>query len=438
MKSHFQHIMNGFMIIGVMIHVSFSHGIVYASPIEKVLSINIHDFYFNQEVDSKFTTGSTMGTDVIGNTISTCNIPVSGKLGHVLNDVAGGFRINDSTLNLTFDFGLFYLVGISGEVYTSSTGRRLRVNGTNIGDPIFSTITNVPQSFQRINLLNPLRGEVAIQASASIGLTEMMLYYTETDPSLSPSSHQQSSLSSLISTDETLYTYEGYYASLQGVKDAEIKATLTTRLRSILNVNNLLPTNITYGNARYDIPLFDADPSQASNVLLVYSQLSVNGTWDNGVTWNREHVFPQSLMGVTTVNSDRHKGADYHNLKPESPSVNSSRGNKYFAETTTTTSYAPPESVRGDVARILFYMVTMWPELSLVDITSGDPQLYQMAQLSLLVKWHHEDPVDSFEVNRNNIIYGLQGNRNPYIDHDELVCRVWQNTNVQTQSYCTA
>jgi endonuclease I len=144
-------------------------------------------------------------------------------------------------------------------------------------------------------------------------------------------------------------------------------------------------------------------------------------------------------MGVgKTENNHRHKGADYHNLKPESPSVNSSRGNKYFAESTTTTSYAPPTSVRGDIARILFYMVTMWPELSLVDVVSGDPAIYTIGQLSLFVKWHLEDPVDAFEDNRNEVIYGLQGNRNPFVDHEELVCRIWGPSNVSTQGYCAA
>ena len=222
------------------------------------------------------------------------------------------------------------------------------------------------------------------------------------------------------------------------MSDGQLKSKLTTLLRSILDANNLLPSNVSYGNARYDIPKYDRDPNNASHVILVYSRQSVSGTWDGGTTWNREHVFPQSLMGVETTNTNRHKGADYHNLKPESPSVNTSRGNKYFAETTTTTSYAPPAVVRGDLARIMFYMVTMWPELSLVDVVSGDPAIYTMAQLSLFVKWHQEDPVDAFESNRNDVIYGLQGNRNPYVDHQELVCRIWGPSNPTTQSYCPA
>jgi endonuclease I len=233
--------------------------------------------------------------------------------------------------------------------------------------------------------------------------------------------------------------YQGYYQAVNGVSDAQLKPTLTTILRSILSPTGLLPAATEYGNARYDLPLSDADPNNPNNIILVYSRTSVSSTWDEGITWNREHVFPQSLLDVKTSNSSRHKGADYHNLKPANPSMNSSRGNKYFAETTTTTSYAPPEVVRGDVARILFYMVTMWPELSLVDVTGlNKPATFQMAQLSFLVKWHLEDPVDAFEANRNEVIYSKQGNRNPYIDHQEFVCRVWGPSNSKTQGYCAA
>ena len=44
-----------------------------------------------------------------------------------------------------------------------------------------------------------------------------------------------------------------------------------------------------------------------------------------------------------------------------------------------------------------------------------------MGLLSILIQWHEEDPVSLFEINRNNIIYSYQGNRNPYIDHPEYV-----------------
>lgn len=319
----------------------------------------------------------------------------------------------------------------------SSLGSSITMDSTHISSPstlessntsLVSDVVNsssISSTFSSSDRSSSLVSESSSILSSSVDQSETSLI-------------SSSSLSTSLQ-DSSLPTYEGYYASLQGKSDLQLFPTLTSILRSILDVStNLLPSQINYGNARYDIPKFDQDPQNSSNVILVYSQSSVAGTWDGGSTWNREHVYPQSLMGVETSNSSRHKGADYHNLKPETPSVNSSRGNKYFAESTTTSTYAPPAQVRGDIARILFYMVTMWPELSLVDVVSGDPAIYTIGQLTLFVKWHEQDPVDTFESNRNEVIYGLQGNRNPYIDHQELVCRIWGNRNVTTQGYCAA
>jgi endonuclease I len=61
-----------------------------------------------------------------------------------------------------------------------------------------------------------------------------------------------------------------------------------------------------------------------------------------------------------------------------------------------------------------------------------------MAQFSLMVKWHLEDPVDAFESRRNDIIHQHQGNRNPFIDHEELVCRMFRQQTSQAQQYCLA
>ena len=63
--------------------------------------------------------------------------------------------------------------------------------------------------------------------------------------------------------------------------------------------------------------------------------------------------------------------ADLHNLKPADPSFNSSRSNKYFGNTTTPTLYAPPVEVKGDIARILFYMMIMYDELTLIQADEG-------------------------------------------------------------------
>jgi hypothetical protein len=50
----------------------------------------------------------------------------------------------------------------------------------------------------------------------------------------------------------------------------------------------------------------------------------------------------------------------------------------------------------------------------------------------MFLEWHVEDPVDDFESNRNDILYGYQSNRNPFIDHPELVERIWGSTTLSS------
>jgi endonuclease I len=268
---------------------------------------------------------------------------------------------------------------------------------------------------------------------------------TSSSEAISTSSISQSSTITATSSESTTstpassaYLYSGYYQGLQGLTDAQLMGTLRPLLRQALGNDGLFPSTVTYQTAIGTLQEADQDPSNANNVIIWYRMTSVNKTWDSGSTWNREHVWPQSLLNVSTSSGSRHKGADAHNLKPANPSDNSSRGNKYFSEVNSSNSYVPPESIRGDIARILFYMVTMYPDLSLVDVTSGSPSTYQMAQFSLMVKWHLQDPVDDFEARRNNVIFQNQANRNPFIDHEELVCRMFRNQTTQAAQYCLA
>lgn len=219
-----------------------------------------------------------------------------------------------------------------------------------------------------------------------------------------------------IVVESALPTLTGYYASASQLDGTALVAALRVLLNTGLTMK-------TYGDSRYLLNITDRDPQNASNVILVYLGTSVSGVWDGGTTWNREHVWPQSLMGCSADNSSTDRCADLHNLKPANPSINSSRGNKYFGLTTTTTTFAPRVEVRGDLARILLYMVVMYADLNLSSTYVDQP--LTMGLLSVLLLWHEEDPVDAFEQNRNEVIYDQQGNRNPFIDHPYLVDLIW-------------
>lgn len=208
-----------------------------------------------------------------------------------------------------------------------------------------------------------------------------------------------------------------YYASASGLTGNA----LLLELRSIINTGLV---RVSYGDSRYILDETDRDPLNSNNVILVYLGTSVSGIWDGGATWNREHVWPQSLMMTTTLtNTSKNIGSDLHNLKPANPNENSSRNNRYYDDPAVPgVSYLPRAEVRGDLARILFYMVVMYDYLELINST---PTLYQMAMLDMLLQWHIDDPVDDFERNRNDVIFSYQHNRNPFIDYPQFVDEIW-------------
>ena len=224
----------------------------------------------------------------------------------------------------------------------------------------------------------------------------------------------------LVTSNTTLYAvwsydsvYTDYYASLSGVTDAQLKAALRTLISRM--------TLRTYGDARYILDDSDRDPNNASNVILVYNRASVSGVWDAGVTWSREHVWPQSMLGASAVNEVANIASDLQNLKPIYQPINSDRSNLPFASGSgthgfVTGGYYPGDADRGDIARILLYMHVRW-NLIINSATVGN--------LDLLLRWHIQDPVDDFERNRNEVLFNAQANRNPFIDHPEFAERIW-------------
>ena len=219
--------------------------------------------------------------------------------------------------------------------------------------------------------------------------------------------------------------YIGYYDGLEGLYGED----LMTALRLIIQ-EAFVPQS--YGDARYALDYIDADPNNSNNILLIYNRESISNVWD-GTTWNREHVWPNSRLGVGRVdNSDRTIASDYHNLRACDSGLNSSRGNDIFTDASTGTFY-PGIDDQGDVARILFYMATMYPQLTLTDeATSTDigDDAYTLAgalmgDLEDLLAWNIIDTTDFFETTRNDRIEEYQNNRNPFIDYPYLADLIW-------------
>lgn len=166
------------------------------------------------------------------------------------------------------------------------------------------------------------------------------------------------------------------------------------------------------------------------------------GTYDSeGDCYNREHSFPKSWF-----NDASPMLTDLHHIYPTDGWVNAKRGDLPYGEVGSAdyvsdngtktgsnvwpgyggTVCEPRDEFKGDLARTYFYMLTRYaPEASSwnSDMLSGG-NFAPWAE-ALLVQWNAGDPVSTKEVDRNNAVFVLQGNRNPYIDHPEWVASIW-------------
>lgn len=253
------------------------------------------------------------------------------------------------------------------------------------------------------------------------------------------SSSSSSSTSSSVIT--TPYSYDVYYAPTMGLEGFELRAAL----HSIVKTGHIY---LTYAQVWSALQYTDEDTENTANVVLLYSGRTADKndrdgqTGANNDSWNREHVWASSY-GFPEQNQFAH--TDIHHLRPEDKTVNNSRSNKAFDNGggaqgeapdtfTDNDSWEPRDAVKGDVARMMFYMDVRYegtdgntPDLVLVDNTamaSGDANI---GKLCTLIEWNQLDPVDNFEMRRNNRIQERQGNRNPFIDNPNWALSLWGN-----------
>ncbi|MBM7603935.1 endonuclease I [Metabacillus crassostreae] len=228
-------------------------------------------------------------------------------------------------------------------------------------------------------------------------------------------------------------TLDSYYNNALGKSGSSLKAAL----------HNIIDDHIeiSYSNVWEALRNTDEDPNNPNNVILLYTGRSQSKT-SNGTSidsWNREHVWAKSHGDFGTTMG---AGTDLHHLRPTDVTVNSSRGNKDFdnggiAHNEAPDTYAdsnswePRDEVKGDVARMIFYMAVRYEgdngELDLEvteTVSNGSSPLH--GKLSTLIQWHKQDPVNDLERKRNDVIfYKYQNNRNPFIDHPEWIEAIW-------------
>lgn len=123
---------------------------------------------------------------------------------------------------------------------------------------------------------------------------------------------------------------------------------------------------------------------------------------------------------------------DLHNIRAVEADFETRRGERDFGDADGGEALVPGDSVKGDIARTLFYMSLRY------DGRGGEAPLQLVARpaamgesamggLCTLLAWNERDPVDSGERRRNDRVERYQGNRNPFVDHPEWVACLFQN-----------
>ena len=172
----------------------------------------------------------------------------------------------------------------------------------------------------------------------------------------------------------------------------------------------------------------------------------------NGVgdCYNREHSIPNSWWGGSDTDTAY---TDLHHMFPVDGWVNNERGNHPFGNCAngtlkgtgklgsctfsgySGTVFEVADEYKGDFARVYFYFATRYMS-RISDFTSGTGSVVFSASsykglttwaINQLLAWHRNDPVSTLEMTRNDAVYGIQHNRNPFVDNPDLVEYIWGN-----------
>lgn len=245
----------------------------------------------------------------------------------------------------------------------------------------------------------------------------------------------------------------GYYSSADGLTGSALKAALN----DIIDEHVKFPYTSSNTDVWDILKETDRDTIDPTKVILIYTGWTVDAAqeYNSGSGWTREHVWAKSRGNFGTSQG---AGTDVHALRPCDVTVNSARNNRWFGigeyeyidgdgptgcyTSTSSWVWEPRDEVKGDIARMMFYMDTRYEgengelDLQLIDSIPSDNNTNEPIHglFSVLRQWHIDDPVDDWERNRNDVIYSYQQNRNPFIDHPEFVERIW-GTYVGVEDY---
>lgn len=252
----------------------------------------------------------------------------------------------------------------------------------------------------------------------------------------------------------------GYYNNADGKTGAELK----TALYNIIKGHTVISYDGLYNAYKTTDKKPDGSVWDMYSNCTYYIGSKQCGNYSKECDcFNREHSVPQSWFGSASP-----MVSELFHVYPTDGKVNGMRSNYPFGEVTnptytsangsklgpcsapgyTSTVFEPIDEYKGDFARTYFYMATRYENvISTWHSASNTAEavfqantfpVYENWVVNMFLKWHANDPVSQKEIDRNNAVYAIQKNRNPYIDHPEYANLVWGTNTGVSDEYARA
>lgn len=213
-------------------------------------------------------------------------------------------------------------------------------------------------------------------------------------------------------------------------------------------------------NTTYLLDIYSNNPTGTTAYHYTLSNI-IGSANAEGLGWNREHMMPQS-----SFNSAYPMYSDLFFVIPTDARINQLRSNYPYGKagstvyynftngskqasngtpnaTYTGRVYEPVDEFKGDVARSLLYFAVRYegklgsfnfstnandPTKDQNPLDGTEEKAYENWYITMLLNWHQQDPVSQREIDRNNSVFNVQKNRNPFVDHPEWVSAIWDQT----------
>ena len=241
---------------------------------------------------------------------------------------------------------------------------------------------------------------------------------------------------------------EGYYNSIDEKQERNLKTALSKTIvnHTVLRYNDLwkyYPSTDAKEDGRTIWDMY-------SNTVRYYSLTLGQST--SGI--QREHSLPKSWWAIASKVEDYDAYSDLHHLYPSDGDANQRKSNYMLGEVANpafdngvskvgknaynyagapaANAFEPDDEYKGDFARTYFYMITCYEDYAQQwrsdALNMFNKEIYPVLKpwaKDMLLKWHRNDPLSQKEINRNNEVYKVQKNRNPFIDYPQLVEYIW-------------